>query len=650
MTRFLAAFLTLLTLAAPALAQTRALPPGEIRSNGDITFGNALKLGKRDAGKTIITPDTLQILSEGSSGSISGMSVRRPGAPIARPLSDRATDMESVLDWGAKCDGSTDDTSAIAAAFSAGVRSLFIPAERSCLVSNLAVPAYRQIVGVNRFSALKVKAGATVGVTLGDFSALRLLSVDGNGAAQTGNTTTCIQAVGARAVTLDRVSASACTKHGFEVKSSTDRANSTFTEVLNSHLSGYVDGLHWEDSGNIRVNGGSLAGGDSGAGDGGSIFGSSDISFDSVTFEGGANTTDPESGNGTGIYARAGLTDGFLDPTKAYSQRITVRSGAFRNLRYFGVLFAGKTLRVHGGSFVNIGHPENLANWTRTAVVGPGSDMGVDGADFDRVGGGGIDFGGTTGCSATNNTFRSTNVFAIEVNSAQNCLVQGNKVYSSWLGNAFPSTPIKPHIIVQRDVQTIQPALRVRASNAIIANNHLFPGGGANRAVQVADDGSDTRATLTYVQGNIAKGWGAGAAFDNGSPSTVFRDNTTDDAPTANGAWTAYTPTLSCPSGSLTNASATGRFFIAQGGAVHVQIAINITTNGTCAGYGLVASLPRQIGQAGGKLLGRGGSTGVVSGDLSPFDSSVAIQRLPGQDYPGENGTTLTVSGSYLPN
>ncbi|MFD6321025.1 glycosyl hydrolase family 28-related protein [Methylorubrum thiocyanatum] len=88
MKRFLATLLALLTLAAPALAQTRALPPGEIRANGDITFGNALKLGKRDAGKTIITPDMLQILGSGSTGDASAMSAAAAGAAASRTLSD----------------------------------------------------------------------------------------------------------------------------------------------------------------------------------------------------------------------------------------------------------------------------------------------------------------------------------------------------------------------------------------------------------------------------------------------------------------------------------------------------------------------------------------------------------------------------------
>ena len=69
MNQLLIALAVLVGLSSPLSAQTKALPPGEIRANGDITFGNALKLGK-----TIITPDTLQILGTGSSGDVSGMS------------------------------------------------------------------------------------------------------------------------------------------------------------------------------------------------------------------------------------------------------------------------------------------------------------------------------------------------------------------------------------------------------------------------------------------------------------------------------------------------------------------------------------------------------------------------------------------------
>jgi len=118
MKRSLLIFAALLGLSAPALAQTRPLPQGEIRANGDITFGNALRLGKREGNKTVITPDTLQILGEGSTGVISDMRARARNGTIARSFSDRATDMgRNVRDFGAVCDGATDNGPAFRAAF-----------------------------------------------------------------------------------------------------------------------------------------------------------------------------------------------------------------------------------------------------------------------------------------------------------------------------------------------------------------------------------------------------------------------------------------------------------------------------------------------------------------------------------------------------
>lgn len=107
MKRFSPAVVALLALfdAAPALAQTRALPPGEIRPNGDITFGNALKLGKREGNKTVITPDTLQILGPGSTGDVSGMRVPVPGRRASRTLSDIMSRTVDVADYRDPADG-----------------------------------------------------------------------------------------------------------------------------------------------------------------------------------------------------------------------------------------------------------------------------------------------------------------------------------------------------------------------------------------------------------------------------------------------------------------------------------------------------------------------------------------------------------------
>jgi hypothetical protein len=53
--------------------------------------------------------------------------------------------------------------------------------------------------------------------------------------------------------------------------------------------------------------------------------------------------------------------------------------------------------------------------------------------------------------------------------------------------------------------------------------------------------------------------------------------------------WTSYTPTLSCSSGALTTASATGQYQTV-GKTVNIEADITITTGGTCGG--LIFSLP----------------------------------------------------------
>lgn len=106
MKRSLLILAALLGLSAPALAQTRPLPQGEIRANGDITFGNALKLGKREGNKTIITPDVLQILGPGSTGDVSGMDVTSSSG-VAQPLRDAVIGAETIRSYGAPDDGSS---------------------------------------------------------------------------------------------------------------------------------------------------------------------------------------------------------------------------------------------------------------------------------------------------------------------------------------------------------------------------------------------------------------------------------------------------------------------------------------------------------------------------------------------------------------
>ncbi|MBK3406308.1 hypothetical protein H0176_23440 [Methylorubrum populi] len=133
-------------LASPALAQTKALPPGEIRANGDITFGNALKLGKREGNKTVITPDTLQILGSGSTGDASDLSARLRGSTKALALGQDTSIGHSVARFGTPnvetCSGNdaVDDSVAINAAItyvaSLGGGKVTFPQSADCRVAN----------------------------------------------------------------------------------------------------------------------------------------------------------------------------------------------------------------------------------------------------------------------------------------------------------------------------------------------------------------------------------------------------------------------------------------------------------------------------------------------------------------------------------
>jgi hypothetical protein len=83
------------------------------------------------------------------------------------------------------------------------------------------------------------------------------------------------------------------------------------------------------------------------------------------------------------------------------------------------------------------------------------------------------------------------------------------------------------------------------------------------------------------------------------APTQTAGDNSTKLATTAfvlanngvlGGAWTAYTPTITAQSGTITTATATGRYR-QSGKTVFLQVDITITTAGTGAG-GVIASLP----------------------------------------------------------
>ena len=62
---------------------------------------------------------------------LAGQAVQATGAPAARPLANKLSDQLSVLDFGAACDGRTDDSAAITAAGTSG-RRVVVPSGVTC--------------------------------------------------------------------------------------------------------------------------------------------------------------------------------------------------------------------------------------------------------------------------------------------------------------------------------------------------------------------------------------------------------------------------------------------------------------------------------------------------------------------------------------
>lgn len=128
-----------------------------------------------------------------------------------------------------------------------------------------------------------------------------------------------------------------------------------------------------------------------------------------------------------------------------------------------------------------------------------------------------------------------------------------------------------------------------------------------------------------------------------------FSDSGTNNTIHALEPWQTYTPVVTAGSGTITTASATGRF-LRRGRRVDVQIRVTITTNGTGA-TSVNATLPftsANVVGIGRTLSGREETvTGnMLQGFITPNATVVQIYAYD-NSYPGANGRTLHVNGTY---
>ncbi|UMY19147.1 hypothetical protein MMB17_07560 [Methylobacterium organophilum] len=156
------AVLGALLAAGPALSQDRPLSPGTLKSDGTISFGSGLpSLGKRQAGKTILTPDALQIGGPGSTGDVGEMSLRVPGSgAVARSLMARFDENVQLSDFGWDKSGNTDCGPALRAAITKlGTRGGTISQAAGVCWINSPVPWTTAI----RFQGQGWREGAAIG-------------------------------------------------------------------------------------------------------------------------------------------------------------------------------------------------------------------------------------------------------------------------------------------------------------------------------------------------------------------------------------------------------------------------------------------------------------------------------------------------------
>lgn len=201
-------------------------------------------------------------------------------------------------------------------------------------------------------------------------------------------------------------------------------------------------------------------------------------------------------------------------------------------------------------------------------------------------------------------------------------------------------------------------------ANAAAPNNSPTLTGDPKAPTPTPGDNDTSIATTAFVQNAVFSGTSGLAPINNPvftgdpkAPTPTSGDNDTSIATTAfvttalagytplTAAWTAYTPTVSASSGTLTTASATGRW-LQMGKTVFVFVDITVTTNGTGSGS-LNFTLP-VLPKNASILVGREIlATGKLTQAQLVQSNITASSFYYDNSYPGANGTEFKIGGVY---
>lgn len=181
------------------------------------------------------------------------------------------------------------------------------------------------------------------------------------------------------------------------------------------------------------------------------------------------------------------------------------------------------------------------------------------------------------------------------------------------------------------------------ASSALLGANQIVLGGGAGTTPSSL---GTLGTTTTVLHGNAA-----------GAPTfsaVSLTADVTGTLPIAKGgtgdtgtAWTTYTPTLSCGTGSITSQAGTTGSYKTLGKTTFVSISALVATNNTCASN-LRATLP-STAQSGMGMAGQNISDGAaVMGSISASSNLLVMFKSDGTGYPiSGNAQTINIGGVY---
>lgn len=279
------------------------------------------------------------------------------------------------------------------------------------------------------------------------------------------------------------------------------------------------------------------------------------------------------------------------------------------------------------GRFFNL-HPYNRSTTTNTPQIGVSVES--FGSNFS-----GCHFEGShlpLSISGSGNTFAACAAYGTRGTYAASIIGAGNIFHGALGLNFFSGDPAYKGI-------------NLASSNCIIdvTNNGS---GLTNGVIDFTSDGGENIVRVVGFQSSGTAFVGTPAPntevffTEGGSAGALFVQNAAVN-------WNTYIPTIASSAGSLTTASATGRYR-KIGKVVHFQMAGTITTNGTGSGS-IVISLPFAASSSAEYIAtGRCEATGgkMLQAQISASSTTASIFNYD-NTYPAASGSLIIVSGTY---